>query len=237
MTDEQQHWVSLAEFGNLAGISPGTGTYLKQNRLAICSSSKHININHAEAQKYLADRQKKITRSQERFRQQNLADATASDHKVKREQKEAEKEPQKAITRQKEVQVELFSQQYSSAEISSMTLKDLLKKFGSDKGLKEWLGAANKMVIFEQNELKLKRQQGKVVERENLGRIVFNYLYFLNKALLTDSVDTFSQRVVTLAKTKKSPVQAVKDEYITHLTRYLDETKQRILSYLKTDER
>lgn len=165
--------ISKAEFSRLCGVSQPAIAKAIKNKLAPAFVNGKIDISNEAAIEYKNSKHKK----------------KAVEVVVETEIKTASENVDLAVA---DVDIDM-------ADINNWRIGDLVEKFGTDEGFKNWTTARKTIEEIKYKELKNKELAGELIMREMVAKYVFGSIDATQIRLLTDTPRTIAMRVYALA--------------------------------------
>jgi len=177
----QPHLVSRSEFSRLAGVKPAsiTNACKGNGKLVAARVADRIDVTHPNAVAYLEKKGKKPPRL-DLEEDEPLASVRATDLDNLDPKRFAEVD-----------RIEPFA---------SMTIRELVDKFGARRAFKDWLEALKKIEDIRKTRLENDETEGELISRELVETHVFGALEALSRKLLQDMPKTAARRLEAAVK-------------------------------------
>lgn len=185
-------FVSRGAFAKIVGVSPAAitkacGSVLKDACYGKRIDMKHeVAISYAESKKTpvaLENKKNKVIPKKPHIR------GTAARKETKKKQ---------ALDKIQDDAALLFSIPENIQAFADMSLRDLIRRFGTDTGFVDWLTAIQKIEAINEKRLKNAQAEGSLINRDLIKKEIIDPVETAHIQLLTDCVTKISRRVPSL---------------------------------------
>lgn len=178
--------ISKSEFSRRAGVTTGAMTKLCKGVLKPAMKGKRVDIAHPSAREYLINKGMNPDYDYETPKNKPIATA---DYK---------KPPRKKKTEYKSEPINEVPEHI--VDYVDMTLRELIKRFGTDMAFVDWLKATKAIEDINEKRLKNAQTEGLLVSKELIKVAVIDPVNTTMQLLLTDGAKTMAKRVTTMSK-------------------------------------
>ena len=221
MNELPQKLVKQKDFAVLAGVTPQVVNYNKKN-LGGAVVGRKIDVNHPLAQSFIQANiinhvdvlnapGEKIGVGGENVRQ--------SVGQLSIELKKSENQP------------------VLPEQLESLTLKEIIKYYGSMPGFQAFLAAHDKLTGLKTKQIKQDAVRRVLIDKQYEGKLAFEAIELLFKRLTADVPDNLTLKVISLAEEKKqASALAIKREIITAISNVLRTCQNTLIKKLEADK-
>ena len=174
----------------MAGVSPAAITKACKRALKPALIGKRIDLDHPTVVKYLAGKG---------------VDATSPPETTPAER------PRRTRKRPRPGQRAARRELQSIDGLEHLTLEELINRFGTETGLKDWLDSRKKIADIREKDLKNAEAAGRLISREFVKTHVFGHLDAAHRRLLRDTPKSLAKRIYALARAGE-PIEAAEAE-------------------------
>lgn len=217
-------YVSKSEFARMAGRTPSSISQAsRREALSPAVVGNQIDVQHPSAIQYL----QRVRRGDQMRRRggrtkpgQTRADAAAEQSAVVEQQQRCDISPG-------DVQQSLQALPEDIRKLADMTLRQILKIFGTARQMKDFLDATNTLETIHKLRLANAKSEGEVVLRETVERGIVEPMNAAHKMLLMDGSKTIARHV--MAMTQAGETAEVCEKWVeTKIGDFLKAGKKRI---------
>lgn len=194
--------VSRSELARIAKVSPAAITKACKTQLAPACVGKRIDLDHAATTQYL--RAKGISDPAPTSSSNPTKNHATNPTAVRRRPKKTADPEHAPGPRSDGGMEDPASEEVEGEEdpehFLSLTLAQIVERFGTKTGFKDWLVARKTIADIREKELKSDETEGRLIDRELVKTHVFGAIEAGNRRLLGDSPKTIARRLYALAK-------------------------------------
>jgi len=213
MEQSEVKLISQVAFSKLAGVTAGAITY-QIKKLGDAAVGRKININHINAQAYIADKE------------------------AQREIKALEKP---AIRNGKIINPDVPSeppQQVVPAELANLTLQEIVDLYGSLPQFRAYVSTQKEFDAYKNNNLKWRQNRGQLIDKKFLATVCLEALELLFSRFVDDLPLSLSSRVKAIAQRGDDDADyLITQEIVAVNSRALKICKDTIISRLDISEK
>jgi hypothetical protein len=224
-------------FAEMAGVSgPAISKAVKSDLLKDAVEGTRINLNHPQAQAYLA---KKGNRPEQEYgRGQKRPTISSSENITVPVKPEKKKTGSKMNERKKAVE----PSNYNNIGIEQLpddikllvdlSLRELINIFGTDTSFLDWLRATKAIEDIHEKRLKNAAQEGTLVARDLVKRGVLEPIEAAHVKLLTDGSKTIARRIHSMVEAGRS-VEECETFVRSNISKFIRPLKAKVRRTLK----
>ena len=218
MNELPQKLVKQKDFAVLAGVTPQVVNYNKKN-LGGAVVGRKIDVNHPLAQSFI---QANIIN--------NVDVLNAPSEKIG--------VGGKNVSRSVSIELKKSEDQpVLPEEIESLTLREIIKFYGSMPGFQAFLAAHDKLTGLKTKQIKQDAVRRVLIDKQYEGKLAFEAIELLFKRLTADVPDNLALKVISLANEKKQAAAfAIKREIITAISNVLKACQNTLIKNLEADK-
>lgn len=199
--------VTKAEFARICGVKPPNLTPMYKNSLKDIIVDNRVDLNHPKAIKYMKKRGIDPTKLK-REKVRGIGRGSISKRKVSPKKNEPE--------------LDDFLNDIPDdiRKVAHLPLIELVKIFGTDVQMSDWLASVKKMEDIAEKQLKNQQTRGDLISREFVRTRIFDLIETSNTRLLSDSPRTIVARINELIEsgdTKEAQELIVRDIISTQI--------------------
>lgn len=196
--------VSRSELARLAGVSPAAITKACKGQLRPACVGKRVDLDHPAAVQYLKAKGVSAPAPTD-----SLGPSKKRSPKPTRDRRTPEAQPDSDRAPRSRSAEEIDDLVHRAADVDGdedpepfldLTLAQIVERFGTKTGFKDWLNARKTIADIREKELKSDETEGRLIERELVKTHVFGAIDAGNRRLLGDSPKTIARRLYALAK-------------------------------------
>ncbi len=200
-----QRLVSRAEIARLADVSRTAVTKACKGQLAPACVDKRVDLDHPAVADYLAAHGKAVPdaapTSELEAKPKRAPNPTAPRPKRAKSSSSAPRRRPRKAEKLKADDEELEGTADDDIEAyANLTLDQIVRRFGTRTGFKDWLDARKKIADIRAADLKNDETVGRLIERELVKTHIFGAIEAGNRRLLGDTPKTIARRLYALAK-------------------------------------
>lgn len=230
--------VSRSELARIAKVSPAAITKACKRQLAPACIDKRVDLDHPAVARYLKGKgasapaptasskpEKKTAAKPTKLRPAPPSAAVPDRRPRPRPARDAD-EIHDLVHRAADVEGDEDPEPFLD-----LTLAEIVERFGTKTGFKDWLVARKTIADIREKELKSDETEGRLIDRELVKTHVFGAIEAGNRRLLGDSPKTIARRLYALAKSG-APVEeaeAVVREIVSSQLKPVKTTAARVL--------
>lgn len=238
-----QRLVTRAELARLARVSRAAITKACKGQLAAACVDKRVDLDHPAVREYLAGKGVELparapTSGVDSTKKRGPTPTAPRPKREKREASPPAHRPRRASpaplpgSHDDDDELDLAGDADDDIETyAHLTLHELVQRFGTKTGLKDWLDARKKIADIREKDLKNDETVGRLIERELVKTHVFGAIEAGNRRLLRDVPRTIVLRLYALAKSGAPAEEAEKSvrEIISSQLRPVKDKAGRVL--------
>jgi len=218
--------VTRSEFARMAGVSAAAVTVACSKTLQPSLVGSRISVKHSSAINYLkkhdGDKTKKVKRKTKTTTTKN-SQAHKRGHVVAKENKKTNSVMAADMLLDIPDDIQAFL---------SMTLGDIIDKFGTDIRFIDWLSATQKIELINEKRLKNAKTEGDLVNRELIRLAIIEPINSAHIKLLSDGSKTIARRVTAMHSAGRSLADV--EKFVTdQISSFIRPVKVKIVRALK----